>query len=222
MSSPDYRYEKYSTNDIKLSDIKKNQNNGKTIFINTKSNEPFLLEFPRMRVPFGLNVYEDENTKRCSYSISLSLSDEKVVEFLKSIDDYIVGYVSENSEKCLGKVMNETVIREALYTPLVKESKDPKYAPTLKVKLHQNPEGSFDDVYDPKGVEFNLNELQKGQNVAPILKLSSIWFVGTKFGVSVRLEQLMVLPQNKLKGFAFKRYLDEVEVNEEEEDEFEA
>ena len=216
MSSPNVvLYENFSANDINLSDIKKNQNNGKTIFINNKSKEPVLLELPKLRVPFGLNSYEDEVTKRCTYSISLSLSDEKLVDFLKSVDDYIVNYVTENSEKCLGKVMNETVIREALYTPLARESKDSKYAPTLKVKLLQNPEGGFDDVYDTKGEPFDLHELQKGQNVAAILKLSNIWFVGTKFGVSVRLEQLMVFPQNKLKGFAFKRYIDVAEEEEE-------
>jgi len=223
MSSSNVLYENFSINDIKLSEIRKNQtNSGKKIFINNKSKEPVLLEFPKMKVPFGLNSYEDEKTGRISYSISLSLTDEKVVNFLKSIDDYIVNYVTENSEMCLGKVMNETVIREALYTPIAKESKDPKYSPTMKVTLYKNPEGSFDDVYDPNGNDFDLNELQKGQHVAAILKLSNIWFVGTKFGVSVRLEQLLVFPQNKLKGFAFKRYLNEnADTQEDEDEEFE-
>ena len=201
-------YEDFSLNDIKLSSVRKNQNNGKTIYINNTSGGSVLIQLPKMRVPFGLGVYEEAG-KRPSYHISLSLSDSNVVSFFEKIDNYIIDYVAKNSEECLGKVMNETVIREALYTHMAKPANDSKYAPSLKVKILANSEGQFDEIYDTNENVFDLKELQRGQEVEVIVKLASIWIVGTKFGVSVRLESLMAHPQTKLKGFSFLKRAEE-------------
>jgi hypothetical protein len=48
-----------------------------------------------------------------------------------------------------------------------------------------------------------LDEIEKGQRAMAIVELNSIWFVDGKFGVSLRLQQVMVEPSAKLPAFAF-------------------
>ena len=47
-----------------------------------------------------------------------------------------------------------------------------------------------------------LDEIEKGQRAMAIVEISSIWFVDGKFGVSLRLQQVMVEPSAKLPAFA--------------------
>jgi hypothetical protein len=39
--------------------------------------------------------------------------------------------------------------------------------------------------------------------VHTIIEFNSIWFIDNKFGVSVRLQQVLFAPTTKLSGFAF-------------------
>lgn len=219
MASPQVmHFSDFSSSDIKFGNIRKNQNQGKTIYLNNLSGGKILLQLPKSRNSFGLSAFEEPG-KRPSYHLSLSLTNESLVSALNEIDERVLDFVAENSEECLGKVINKTVMREALFTPLVKPPSDPKYPPSLKLKVLANDDGSFvPEVYDSKEDEFNLRELQKGQDVVAIVNVASIWVVGTKFGVTVRLEQLLVFPQNKLKGFAFLKRDDLETAQNEDED----
>ena len=85
-----------------------------------------------------------------------------------------------------------------------KPSSDPKYAPGLNLKVLRNSDGSFvSPCYDTNRQPFDIEKLEKGQNVTAIINIASIWVIGTKFGVSVRLEQLRVTPSQKLASYAF-------------------
>lgn len=188
---------------LKFGDVRKNSNNGKTVYIGSDSGN-ILLELPKLKAPFGLNVYEEDG-KKSTYSLSLNVTNEKVQEFLAKVDELVFKQVSDNCEAYLGKKMSDTVLKEAVHVPLLKQSKDPKYAPSIKLKVLRNEDGSFvPEVFDDKANEFDLMNLQKGQNIATIVRLASIWVAGGKFGTTLRLEQVCVFPIDKLKGFAFK------------------
>jgi hypothetical protein len=36
-----------------------------------------------------------------------------------------------------------------------------------------------------------------------IVEINQIWYIDNKFGISVRLQQMLLAPTNKLKGFGF-------------------
>ena len=134
----------------------------------------------------------------------MTADDPVFVDFLKKFDDMVVAKVVENSETYLGKSMNETVVREALYTALFKPPSDEKYAPLFKTKILANHDGTFvPQVFTTDREPFDLNKLEKGQYVTAIVHIPSIWFVGTKFGVTIRLQQLRVTPSQKLTEYAF-------------------
>jgi hypothetical protein len=204
MSSPAViKFSDLSLSDVTFSDIRKNANNGKTIFLGGRGNSKLFLQLPKMKVPFGLGVFEDNNGK-VSYNLPMSADDPSFVDFLKKFDDLVVKKVVENAETYLGKAMNETVVREALYTSLFKAPPEEKYSPIFKTKVLANQDGTFvPQVFTTDREPFDLNKLEKGQYVTAIVHVASIWFVGTKFGVTVRLQQLRVTPSQKLTEYAF-------------------
>jgi hypothetical protein len=80
------------------------------------------------------------------------------------------------------------------------------YAPTLKLKMMTGANGDFTaEAYDSsrKLLKLTPDSLEKGQGVVTIIEVNQIWFIDNKFGISVRLQQMLLAPTNKLKGFGF-------------------
>jgi len=203
MASSVIKFSDLSLSDVTFSDIRKNANNGgKTIYLNGRGKSKLFVQLPKMKAPFGLGINEYDG--KTSYSLPMTADDPVFVDFLKKFDDMVVAKVVENSETYLGKSMNETVVREALYTALFKPPSDEKYAPLFKTKILANHDGTFlPQVFTTDREPFDLNKLEKGQYVTAIVHIPSIWFVGTKFGVTIRLQQLRVTPSQKLTEYAF-------------------
>ena len=203
MASSVIKFSDLSLSDVTFSDIRKNANNGgKTIYLNGRGKSKLFVQLPKMKAPFGLGINEYDG--KTSYSLPMTADDPVFVDFLKKFDDMVVAKVVENPETYLGKTMNETVVREALYTALFKPPSDEKYAPLFKTKILANHDGTFlPQVFTTDREPFDLNKLEKGQYVTAIVHIPSIWFVGTKFGVTVRLQQLRVTPSQKLTEYAF-------------------
>jgi hypothetical protein len=203
MASSVIKFSDLSLSDVTFSDIRKNANNGgKSIYLNGRGKSKLFVQLPKMKAPFGLGINEYDG--KTSYSLPMTADDPVFVDFLKKFDDMVVAKVVENSETYLGKSMNETVVREALYTALFKPPSDEKYAPLFKTKILANHDGTFvPQVFTTDREPFDLNKLEKGQYVTAIVHIPSIWFVGTKFGVTVRLQQLRVTPSQKLTEYAF-------------------
>src|SRR5210317_1382624 len=106
MSTMIQRYEQFDPNTVVLSNMKKNKNGGKTVYINAQGNKKLYLQLPFMRSPFGLSAFTDE---------AVTLMNK-----LHELDQKIIQTVAENSKEWLGKQYNIEVIKEALYKPLVR------------------------------------------------------------------------------------------------------
>jgi len=214
MASSVIKFSDLSLSDVTFSDIRKNANNGgKTIFLSGRSGTKLYIQLPKMKVPFGLGVNEYDG--KTSYSLPMAADDPTFVDFLKKLDDLVVTKIVENAETYLGKAMNENVVREALYTALFRPPSDEKYSPIFKTKVLVNQDGTFvPQVFTTDREPFDLNKLEKGQYVTAIVHIPSIWFVGTKFGITVRLQQLRVTPSQKLTEYAF---VDEDDAEEDDE-----
>lgn len=221
------KFSNFSVSDVKFSELKKNKMGGKAIYLNTHSGGKLMFQMPQLKAPYGLSSYTDAASGKTTYSLDLSLDDANVEQKLRDLDDAILDYVAEHAQEFLGKIYKKDVIREALYKPLVKPSKG-SYAPTLKLKVPTRPDGSFEPMawtMDQKQTE--LDKLGKSTMVYTIININSIWFIDNKFGVSVRLEQVLFSPSSKLSSFAFSDVVpvpaaesvtsDEVDVPEDEE-----
>jgi len=162
-----------------------------------------------MRSPYGLSVYTDEGTGRTSYSLDLSFDPDnadsvKFHEAMSQLDELVVNMVADNSKEWLGKKFNVAVLKEALYKPIVRVGKE-QYPSTMKLKILTKSDGSFvPEAYNMQRERVSLDTIEKGQKVLAIIDLNQIWFIDNKFGVTIRLQQVLLEQSEKLPSFAFQ------------------
>ena len=98
---------------------------------------------------------------------------------------------------------------------MVKEKKRKK----KKREKKNNKTGDFEaEAYNMRRENVELTSIEKGQRVKCIIEINQIWFIDNKFGVSVRLKQVLLEPSKKLPRFAFKN-VEEPPVEDEEDEE---
>jgi hypothetical protein len=181
-----------------------------------------------MRSPYGLSAFTDEGTGRTSYSLDLSFDTDNeqamaLHDKLKELDDIIVNTVAANSKEWLGKEFNVAVLKEALYKPMIRPGKE-QYPSTIKLKILTKPDGAFvPEAYSMQKQPVSLDTVEKGQKCMAIVDLNQIWFIDNKFGVTIRLQQVLFEQSAKLPSFAFQGVdlPEEEEVDVEDEDEIE-
>jgi len=201
--------QQFEPSTVTFSQLKKNKNGGKSVMLNRDNKKKLYLQLPFMRSPFGISTYTDEATNKTSYSLDLSFDadNEDAMQLsskLLELDDIILKTVTENSKEWLGKSYDINVIREALYKPLVRQAKE-GYANTLRLKVQTNQSGDFvPEAYNLNQEPIQIDEIERGQKCMCIVEINQIWFIDNKFGVSVRLSQVLCGESTKLPSFAFQ------------------
>lgn len=218
-------YTELDASNVSFSELRKNKMGGKGVYLSKNGDSKLMVQFPKLRMPFGLGEYTDQASGRTTYSVDLSLQDQdELRKTLEALDNAVIQTVTKNSKSWLGKAHSETVIKQALYKPIVKLPADDKYAPTIKLKVQVDGNNKFTSkCYNNKQEEMSLKDLQKGQYVRAIAHVSQVWIIDNKCGVTMKLEQLQAFPTDKLTGFAFlddgEDDTEETEETEEAEDE---
>lgn len=212
---------------VSFSSVRKNKMGGKAVYL-TNNSKKIYLQLPYMKAPFGLGSYTDENSNRTTYSVDLNIDYQdteqaKIIKKFVMLDDLVVKEVAKNSESWLGKKYNPTVIKEALYKPIVRPGKD-NYPDAIKLKVlvDNKTNGFIPEAYNHKREPVSLDSIEKGQRVLTIVDINQIWFVDNKCGVGIRLQQIMLAKTEKLPSFAFmgvEDVQDNVERDDEDEDE---
>lgn len=193
----------FDANTINFSGLRKNAKGGKMVYVNTPGGSKVFFELPVLRAPFGLSSYTDQASGNVSYSLDVSLEDQETISQIRTIESLILDHVCKNSDELLGRKYSEDVIKQALFKSCIRESKDGKYAPTLKLKvLHRDNVFSV-KAYDSAKQITEIDTLQKGQRVKTIIDFNQVWIIDNKFGLSVRLKQVMMMPNTELNGCAF-------------------
>jgi hypothetical protein len=216
----------FSPASVQFSKLRKNKNGGKAVYLNAGDNKKLYVQLPFMRSPYGLSAYTDEATGRTSYSLDLSFDPDNTEAMdlhakLTELDDIIVNTVAKNAKEWLGKDFNVAVLKEALYKPIVRPGKEP-YPSTLKLKVLTKSDGSFvPECYNMSKQMVTLDSIEKGQKAMPIIDINQIWFIDNKFGVTIRLQQVLFEQSAKLPSFAFQGLDLPDEVEDEIEDDIE-
>jgi len=209
MSLAIQKYSEFNPSNVSFSKLRKNKNGGKAVYLNSGDNKKIFIQLPFMRSPYGLSAYTDEATGRTSYSLDLSFDADNTesaefCEKMKELDDLVVSTVAKNSKEWLGKAFNVAVLKEALYKPIVRPGKD-QYPATMKLKILTKSDGVFvPEAYSMQREQVSLDTIEKGQKVLAIIDLNQIWFIDNKFGVTIRLQQVLIEQSAKLPSFAFQ------------------
>ncbi len=178
---------------------KRNQNGAIRIDINyvdpTIAGGAYLLQTPKLRLPFGLGVQEHDGGRQNSYSLSLSLDNYKnssaveaeFVRGIEMIDEHIKNLATENSKVWFKKPMSRDVISE-LYRSSIKYSDD--WPPLFRCKIPYYDNKFRADFYDQNRNLIQPETITNGCNVICLIQLGSLWFMDKQSALEAFLRYL--------------------------------
>lgn len=199
-----------------------------TIYMNYNKTRP-KIQSPIMFCPFGISVMVDEKKKDAEpgYSIEMQLGAENqklesFTAFLDRLDARVLADCKKNSESWMKKKLSDRMGKE-LFKPLVKKFFDKttlsfsdKYPARCKFKI-QRKNGRFTTrFFDHNRQPIDLNNMSleeikqygKGNRCKVIFEIAGIWSGAKGFGVTLKADQIMFYPPQRLTGFGF---VDDVE-----------
>jgi len=209
---------KFNANDVKYTSPKANSSGGKAInILNKTTNSTLRLSTPLM-LTWGASDYVDQNGQgNGKYEMSLQFpndeykNDETELFFknMRELEDKIKADALTYSKEWFGKKHPNAEVINALWTPMLKYSKDKisgdydmTKPPRLVVKLplwegvwrceiyDVDQQRLYPDVSNPAVSPLDL--LVKGSNVAVIIQCGGLWFANGKFGITWKLSQAVV------------------------------
>lgn len=217
----------FNVQNIKYSAPKANSSGGKSVnILNKMTNMGLRLSTPLM-LTWGASDFQDPQTGKGNGKFEMSLQFptseyatedsaaflKNMIAFEKKIKDDALIY----SKEWFGKVHKNAEVVEALYSPVLKYSKDKatgepdlNKSPTMRIKIPLWENVYKCEVYDEEGDKLFPNStnsvtpielIQKGSNVAALIQCGGIWFANGKFGVTWKLAQVVVQkPRGALTG----------------------
>ena len=202
---------------------------GKSVnILNRKTNTRLNLSTPVM-LTWGASDFVDPQSGKGNGKFEMSLqfpTDEyknddltAFLENMKLFEQKIKADALANSKEWFGKLHKSPDVVEALYTPMLKYSKDRNTGepdlnkpPSLRVKLPVW-EGVWRcEVYNDDGLKLFPNTngvtpvelIPKATQVSVLMTCGGLWFANGKFGVTWKLVQAMVQkPREQLVGQCF-------------------
>ena len=197
----------FNPTNISFAPIKRLDSGGSQVYMNynydASTRKNLTVQVGTLPVPYGLNVFDKAGPIKYSVDISLRGYDDnakvkQVYDFFSQLDEFMIDQGVANSKQWFKSSLTRDVVK-AFYTPTLRWAKDAEgnvkpYPPTVKLQLRQR-EGKFDvELYDEnknelKGVRLE-DVLVKGAQVTALIQATSVWFAGSKFGISWKALQI--------------------------------
>lgn len=179
----------------------KKQPVGKKSFVNYNGGKFTIQSATCMRIPFGLNVFDQSTPPK--YSINLSFNGYKdnaevkaFFEAIQALDKLIVDEAVKNSKAWFGKEKSREVLEE-FYTPSLKFGKKDDYPPTMKLNLRKLGDNFETKFYDLKGKPYKSMPIEellaKNTQVTCLINCTDVWIAGNgKFNLRWNVDQIMI------------------------------
>lgn len=220
-----------NANNIKYSAPKANASGGKSInILNKLSNMGLRISTPLL-LTWGASDFVDDSGKgNGKFELSLQFPNdpedkneetEALLKNLVELENKIKGDALKFSKDWFGKIHKSSDVVDALWTPMLKYSRDKNTgeanmakAPVLRVKLPQWEGVWKSEIYDEDGCKLfpdtsnpavsPLDFIKKGTQVATIIQCGGLWFANGKFGMTWKLVQAVVQkPRANIVGQCF-------------------
>ena len=197
--------------DKALENLQINAYNNSRIVLSTKQGTPMRVQFPRMYMPFGVSGFVPE-IGPTKYNIDFAVKgyDEedsymkKFYDSLRALEDKVVDAVVEQSQAIFGKPMTKEELLP-MFTSNVKEAPDrePKFRVKVDTTVDEMIKAAvFDADRNPIRDEVKSGLYARNSGHA-MVELNSVYFLNRKFGLTWKLNQLVVYEPQNLKGFQF-------------------
>ena len=211
----------FNVQEISYSTPRVSPQGGKNIkILNSVSRRWMMLTTPLMDT-YGASDYTDPNTGvgngRYSMSLFFKSGTPEVLSFLQNMErmeEKIKADALKNSKAWFGKVYSSPEVLEALWSPILKYSKDPatgepnkSKAPYMNVKIQKYTEKWNCEVYDEKGNILYPNDSDATvspldslpssteKRVRCVIQCGGLWITNGKFTVTWELKQVSVQSQ---------------------------
>jgi hypothetical protein len=194
-----------------LENLKIANYDGRKISLCTIEDGLMKFQIPRMYMPFGISGFTPE-VGPIKYNIDFAMKgyDEegnyvkKFYEILTQLENKVIEAVSVQSEDIFGKKMSIDELKP-MFNSNVKESPDRE--PKFRVKVDSTIDGKVKShVYDENKNPL-YDDIQNGlyarQSGTAVVEMNSVYFLNRKFGISWKLNSLVVYEPQRLKGFQF-------------------
>jgi hypothetical protein len=209
----------FETKNITITAPKALQSGAKSSWLNYNGGTLTMQTVEDMDTPFGLNCSDKFGPPEYSVDVSFRGAVQRpdlkeLQDKLQQFDDFMIDQGVKNSKLWFKAELSRDVVK-AFYTPMVKYSKDKEgnvlsYPPTLKIKMRRN-EGQFvAKFYDKNGTPYKDTPVEdlivKGAKLTAIIECRSVWFSGSKYGVTWQAKQIAIDNKMgaKIGDFAFK------------------
>jgi len=211
----------FSVSNLSIGPMKSLESGGKMASLFYKygdnSSSTLTTQVGSLSLPYGMNIFDKAGPVKYSMDLSLRGYDDNpktksIYDAFNAIDEWMIDQGVKNSKAWFKADLSRDVVK-AFYTPMVKVAKDaegnPKpYPPTFKVNL-QKVNDQFDvKVYDDQARPYEGVPLEdllvKGAQVTTLIQCTSVWFAGSKFGLSWKAKQIRMdrVPES-IRGYAF-------------------
>ena len=210
---------------ISFGAVKTLESGGKSIYI-AYNGATFMMQTPKMLVPFGLSKWEEKGkvatsavkTQADKYSLELSFKDietdvnaKKFYELLESVDNLVKKKAMENSLIYFNKKKLSEESAQDSYSSGIKHhiengERSNKYPSRVRLSVPVDRDGNFSCKAFIGKNEIELTPAITKNCVAQcIIRCQGIWIIGgNKFGVTYKLEQILLTPKTDyLNKFAF-------------------
>ena len=152
----------------------------------TFQGKPAAFRLPCMRCPFGANLWQDQEGSRKNIQFN---STPEVQAFFERLDTTILQSAALRSVEFFGQTLSTDAL-QALYTPLLRKSKDEQYPPTVRAKI--NIEGRrcvkcFDPGLNPRPAPEDFRG-----DLQPAVALSHLWFQNKAFGAILEVTACVI------------------------------
>lgn len=222
---------------VSFSDLKR-QKSGYVSWVNVKDKgrmKRIYVKTPKMFAPFGATNYnagDSVNNKKFSVALSFKGVEESkelqaLKELLEKLDSMVVDNTYKNKE-WRKQISKKTVSRDVIetnYTPVLREKQDEdaeKQYPALvnlkaAVQWKDGEPSVATKVYDTNKQTLDINFENFGEVIPKltdlkcVFQVASVWFINKKFGLTLKLVQAKVFP-NEMGG------LDEFALDDDEEE----
>ena len=198
--------------DKAVENLQINAYNNKRIVLSTKQGTPMRVQFPRMYMPFGVSGFVPE-IGPTKYNIDFAIKgyDEEdsymnsFYESIRALENKVIDAVVDQSQAIFGNPMTKEELLP-MFNSNVKEA--PGREPKFRVKVDTTVDDSIKaSVFD---ADRNIirDEVRSGlyarNSGHAMVELNSVYFLNRKFGLTWKLNQLVVYEPQNLKGFQFK------------------
>ena len=221
----------FNAENIIFSAPKATPQGAKSVNVLNKATKTILTLSTPLMLTWGASDYKAEGEEKGNGKFEMSLQfptaeyqtadTSAFLANIKGLEEKIKASALINSKEWFGKVHKSSEVVDALWTPMLKYSKDKNTGepdltkqPTLRVKLPQWEGVWKSEIYDEDGCKLfpsmtnqavtPLDYLKKGSNIMCLIQFGGIWFINGKFSANWKLVQAVVQkPKATLTGQCF-------------------